>query len=341
MEINRTLIESTLVPHTAFERAKTRVEQCLSYSRISSDPICLALVGESRTGKSRVLEETASMMPRTRNEEGAVVPILCVTTPGRPTVKGVAGAMLQSLGDPKWEAGSENNKTVRLKNFLARCQTRMIMLDEFHHFFDKGTHSIFFEASDWLKTIVDNTGVALVVSGLESCISVLRRNEQLAGRFCAPVFMRRFHWLVREDRDEFLAVLSAFHDAMSKYLSIPELHNEGMAFRIWCATGGLMGYLTKFLRQVVWNACDSRTPSISLNGFDAAFRDSICTLGDEHSLVSPFSRSFIAEPTQEAVSAALSVGVKDDEQLTSGRRSARAGSTTKPPLSQVLAASGG
>ena len=66
----RTIVESTLVPHTAFEEATQRLEQCFSYADGASEPICIAVVGESRTGKSRALEECLSRHPRVRNQDG-------------------------------------------------------------------------------------------------------------------------------------------------------------------------------------------------------------------------------------------------------------------------------
>lgn len=339
MQAIRAIVESTLVPHTAFQNAMESVRQCLSNSGRSPEPICLALVGESRTGKSRVLEETELLLPRSRTAEGAVVPILRVAAPGRPTVKGVAGLMLQSLGDPKWEAGTELNRTVRLKKLIRECQTLMIMLEEFQHFFDKGTHKIFHDAADWLKTLVDETGVTLVVSGLESCLPVLLRNEQLSGRFLAPVYMRRFQWLDDGDREEFVGILGAFNEAMSEHLQMPKLHDHEMAFRIWCASGGLMGHLTKLLRQAVWNACDTGKPRISIEQFEVAHRTAIWSSAGDASSISPFDRRFMVEPTQETVAAALTVG-RRQEDTEAPHRNRRRRSSADTPLSQVLKGSG-
>lgn len=339
MEQARSVIESTLVPHTAFEMAMRRVRQCLTYSLKSPEPICLALVGESRTGKSRVLEETELLMPRSRTTAGAVVPILRVTAPSRPTVKGVAGLMLKALGDPKWEAGTEINRTGRLEDLLGECQTLMIMLDEFQHFFDKGTQKIFHDAADWLKTVVDHTKVTLVVSGLESCLPVLLRNEQLSGRFLAPVYMRRFNWLDDADRGEFLGILQAFNESMSPYFDMPALNGIEMAFRFWCASGGLMGHLTKFLRQAVWDACDVGTRKITLEQFEAAHKAAIWSESGVAIVDSPFDRKFSVEPTQEKVAQALTVGLREVE-ADPPRRGQGMRSMEEPPLSQILKGSG-
>lgn len=337
---SRTIVESTLVPHTCFDTALQRIKQCLAHSRQSPEPICLALVGESRTGKSRVLEEAEQLMPRSRTVEGAVVPILRVTAPSRPTVKGVAGLMLKTLGDPKWESGTEINRTGRLEDQLGSCETKMVMLDEFQHFFDKGTQKIFHDAADWLKTLVDHTKVTLVVSGLESCLPILRRNEQLSGRFLAPIFLKRFNWLDEADRGEFLGILEAFNDSMSEFFAMPELGSEEMAFRFWCASGGLIGHLTKLLRQSVWDAFDAERGEITLDGFDAAHRSAIWAELGTVVKESPFDRGFSVQPTQEKIHMGFSLGVREPDPEPHSRRRGVVITPSAPTLSRVLSASG-
>ncbi|MDN3922554.1 TniB family NTP-binding protein [Roseateles violae] len=335
----RYVIENTLVPHTAFEGAMKRIKQCLAHGKMSPEPTCLALVGESGTGKSRALEETESLMPRSRNAEGAIVPILRVRAPARPTVKGVAGLLLQELGDPKSEVGTEISRTKRLFDKLNDCGTQIIMLDEFQHFFDKGTRKIFHDAADWLKILVDQTKVALVVSGLESCLPVIRTNEQLSRRFTAPVFMRRFNWLVESERAEFIGILEAFNASISEHFRVPELNSEEMAFRFWCASGGLIGYLTKHLRQAVWDVCDAEESDITFEHLGAAYDDAIWSAHGTEETVSPFSRSFVVDATQENILAALKVGTREVDQDPAPRSRRRAASAG-PSVSHALKSRG-
>ena len=340
MDDIRRIVECTLVPFTAFQEAVERVRQCLAYSEHSPEPICLAIVGETRTGKSRVLEESELAAPRSRTDDGVIVPILRVSAPSKPTVKVLAELMLHALGDPKWESGTENNKSLRLQKQMHSACTRMLMVDEFQHFFDKGTHTIFHHVADWLKLLADSTNIALVVTGLPSCLPVLLQNEQLAGRFLAPVFMRRFHWLDEQDRGEFIGIAQAFAESLNVHFDMPELHEEGMAFRCWCATGGLIGYLTKFLRQCVWDAIDDGRKVITLEHLEAAYARSIWPVTvDATPQACPFAREFSTEPTQEMIARALSIGVREEEPPPERRRRPR--NTGKPTESQVLSASGG
>lgn len=330
------IIANTVVPHTAFEYAQAKVEQCFQYAKDAPEPVCLAIVGESRTGKSRAIEECASRHPTVRGSEGLTIPMLRVRTPSKPTVKNLAEELLKGLKDPRSEAGTEHSKTIRVHTLLKSTGVRMLVIDEFQHFCDRGTHKVMHHVADWLKVLVDEANVALVVEGLPTCLAVLRQNEQLAGRFLAPIRMPRFDWQDDELRDEFLAIVSAFEESMGQHFDIPRMTSDEMGFRMFVGTGGLIGYLTKFLTQVVRNALDQNKQSISLDDLAIAHKESVW-LEDEESLVpSPFRRATALAPTQDLLARVRLIGVP--KELPPPPRTPR--KRAQPPLSPQLVLTG-
>jgi len=309
MNNTKDLIAHTLVPHSAFLEASARVEQCMRYAIDSPEPICLAIIGESRTGKSRVIEEHCAKFPSYRTEEGLIVPILEVKTPSKPTVKGMVEYMLQKMGDPRFDRGTEIAKTIRLKKLMKNAGTNQIVLDEFQHFYDKGLRGVMHHIADWLKILVDDTKVALLVSGLPSCMAVLEQNEQLAGRFFAPVVMPRFDWSNASQREEFIGILGAFQDSLGHHFDIPRLDNEEMAFRCYCASGGLIGYLCNIFRQAVWSAIDEGRATIDLDNLRVAHIAAIWTFGSTSHSLSPFCRKFQGTFSEELIAQAREIGL--------------------------------
>lgn len=310
----RRVVENTLVPHTAFAKATNSLAQCFEYALDSAEPVCLAILGESRTGKSRALEEHFVLHPKNRTPDGLVVPILRVKTPSKPTVKSLVELMLTAIGDPlpPKTKESENQKTNRLHQLMRATSTRMLMVDEFQHFVDKGNRKVLHHTADWLKVFADEAKVALVISGIPSCRAVLDQNEQLAGRFMAPIIMPRFDWQNDDHREEFIAILSAFHEAMACNFDLPQLDSDEMAFRLYCASGGLMGYLVKILRQAVWDTLDADARSITIETFAASFETSVWAT---NSIIGfrPFDRGFTIKPDEKLMAAVRQIGVKADE----------------------------
>ena len=309
--LSKHIVESTLVPHTAFSEVTKKIEQCWRYSLDNSEPVCLALIGESRTGKSRALEAFCNQHPTTRDKAGLKVPILKVKTPSKPTVKGLAEIMLCAMQDPLSNSGTENAKTIRLKKLMKEANTSMVIIDEFQHFYDKGLHKVMHHVADWLKILVDDTRCALVVAGLPTCRAVLEQNEQLAGRFFAPAVLPRFDWENIDHREEFIGILGAFQKSIGAYFELPNLDSDEMAFRCYCATGGLIGYLSKFLRQAVWNALDADKKTITFEDLGIAHKGSIW--GHEHNLndLDPFSRDFTQSQQANLLAKATQIGLPD------------------------------
>lgn len=333
-----TVIDDTLVPHKAFEEAARRIEQCFSYARDAArEAVGIALVGESRTGKSRALEEFFHQHAPVRNDEGLSTPVLRATTPARPTVKGLAEVLLRKLGDPRADKGTEQNKANRIVTLMRASGTCMLMIDEFQHFYDKGSEKVMHDVANWLKNLVDETRVALVVAGLPYCQAVLDQNEQLAGRFLSPIHMPRFAWTDDGLREEFIAILGAFAEALEKHFDLPALDDEEMAFRCYCATGGLMGYLTKFLRQAVLNAQGEHKRSITLEDLERANQQAVWVKAGVVGIANPFATSFKAEPCVELIAKVNQIGAPVEPPVVS-RRGRRADKPARVSASAVLVA---
>ncbi len=308
------IVDHILIPHTSFSAATNKMLQCIKLAENADEPICIALIGESRSGKTRVLTHVEEKYPRQRLRDGLRIPVLRVTTPARPTIKGFAEEILTSIGDPRPEKGTEKNMSSRIVTLLQQAGTRMIMVDEFQHFYDKERHRVMHHVADWFKVLVDKCSAALVVSGLESCQAVLQQNEQLAGRFLAPIYMPRFDWKNPILREEFIGILEAFHTGLDHF-DIPKLDTDEMAFRFFCATGGLMGYITKILRQAVWNALDTGTHVITLEDLSLAYHESIYQFELAADLSNVFDRGFTLSVNEELLMRVRRIGISTPEPI--------------------------
>lgn len=319
----RTVTEEITIEHTSFLDAAKRLEQCFAYADTKSEAEGLAIVGESGTGKTTVLRGLLTKHQKFRSADGMVVPILSATVPSAPTVKSFAGVLLEALGDPAADRGTENERTKRLRVLMRGTGTRMVMIDEAQHFVDRKNDRVIHHVADWLKILIDDTKTTLVIAGLPSCLGVLAQNEQLARRFLAPVELPRFDWNQAAHRRDFLSILLRYGKSLSNAYSIPEIHSSEFGFAIWKATGGLMGYLAKLLRQLERNASLTGSTSLTILDFDRAYREAICTLRPELRSLNPFE---VAAPATEdclAMATAVQLGVPTtDRPSKRGRRTA-------------------
>jgi Bacterial TniB protein len=302
------LVDKILVPHPKFDEALHRIEQCYTFAEEVGEPSCLAVIGEARTGKTRALKACLLRHPGSRLDDGIYMPIVYIKAPAKPTVKGMAELLLEELKDPNPERGTEIERTRRLKRLMPKTRTRLVMIDEFQHFVDKGTTAVMYLVSDWLKILVDDVRCSLVVAGLPRCQAVIDQNEQLAGRFLAPINLSRFRWTNLDERANFIGILGSFHKELREFIGLPELDSDPVAFRFWCATGGLIGYLTKLIRRTVCNAVAKKSDRVTLTDLSVAHRECMWhELGSE-AIRRPFDPDFKLEATSDVLTQVLRVG---------------------------------
>jgi hypothetical protein len=302
------LVDRILVPHTKFEEALRRIEQCYTFADEAGEPSCLAVIGEARTGKTRALHACLLKHPGSRLDDGIYMPILYIKAPAKPTIKGMAELLLEGLKDPNPTRGTEIERTRRLKTLMPKTQARLLMIDELQHFVDKGSTTVMYLVADWLKILVDDVRCSLVVAGLPRCQAVIDQNEQLAGRFLAPINLSRFRWTNVQERGDFIGILESFHSELHKFIGVPELHSTPMAFRFWCATGGLIGYLTKLLRHSIRNAVVKKSVRITLADLGVAHRQCMWQELGSDAMRRPFDPDFNLEDSSDVVTQVLRIG---------------------------------
>jgi Cdc6-like AAA superfamily ATPase len=326
-------VEDVLVHHKLFQGALDRIEKCFNLAENAQEPVCVALIGESRTGKSTVLKQCIKNHPREHSKDGWIIPILHVSAPAKPTVKGLAEVMLEAFGI-EGARGTEIQKTRQLRTLMLNCSTRMLMIDEFQHFFDKGTRSVMHHVSDWLKILVDDVKCALVVAGLPSCRAVIEQNEQLAGRFQASAQLARFSWRTEEEIQEFKSILGAYEEELRTQFDVPDFTSNEMAFAFYGATGGLMGYLLKLLRQSVCNANRESKRQITVQDLDRAHEESIW----QGSTQAPrsFGNDFLREPNEDLLKRIEQLGTASVVSSSPARLSRKPSRSSVPSINKLL-----
>lgn len=304
------LIENTLVKHRNFVACLERLKQVYDCSFDSSEPTCIMVLEESGGGKSRLLEELSVIYQPNRDDDSLKTPILFVKPGETPTPKGLAFEMLSALGDPIADKGTSPIARKRLVKLLAKCGTRVIAIDEFQHFVDTNSHKVINDVANWLKLLVDDAEVALIVAGLPSAKEVIQQNGQLGRRFDAPIRLPRFDWRVESDKREFKAILMAFNKEISKQYQISTIESDENAFKFYAASGGLIGFLTKLLRQAVWNANTTKSKKIDQNHFRKAFEQTMWQEVFGLKRINPFTTHFKVEEQLNNISAFMKIGAQ-------------------------------
>ena len=161
-------------------------------SGATHNPPCLAILGATGTGKTRLIEEwlARNNNQRTETPTGSHIPYLSISVPAKASMKGTASAFLSTRGDPNPGRGTQWNMVTRLHKLLKSCQVRMIFVDEFQHIRDSDTKLVLQAVSDFLKDIINQSGIPMILIGQPGeAEPILQANPQLSRRVGSPRYL--------------------------------------------------------------------------------------------------------------------------------------------------------
>jgi hypothetical protein len=303
--------DSVLIEYPKFKEALRRLKMFYQLATISVEPTCMAIVGESGCGKTRLLEEFMDEHPAQRDQNGLKATVLRISMPRNPTPKVMLTEMLAKLGDPAYQRGDEVEKMLRICSLIQHTQTKVLVVEEFQHLVDHKTPAVAFKCTDALKRLSDEAKLSMLISGLPYGLSAINSNEQVRRRFQAPVWLERFDWTNDIARNQFMDVLAIWQQALHMF-EFPALDSDDMAFRFYCATGGIFGYIHKILRQVVSNAASGDQRTVTLEMLAIAYEDVVDIRLSRFG--NPFVKGFTSTQSEEKLAAARQVGVRIDDE---------------------------
>jgi predicted AAA+ superfamily ATPase len=259
--------ESIYVVSPDLNNVLEAIQYCHRYSRHYTEPKCLLITGRPGVGKTSLAEYYIKDYPRVETGEIVEVPVLYLKIEVPPTPKNLVSDLLAAMGDPAADRGNIGSQTRRFRKFLKEQKTELIILDEFQHFIDKDSLKVLKTISDWLKLLIDNTKLPVVLMGMPYSRIILdtRGNEQLKRRFSLRRSIDPFSWgAASEEQKDFRNFLKLV-DSQLPFDKPAELASKAMAFRFYCATNGVVHYVMDIIRLTALSAIKQSLERITLD----------------------------------------------------------------------------
>ncbi len=289
------LIEDLLIEHGLFCALTAEIDRCALYAHqiVVKMPPCLVILGETCAGKTTLVETwlRRSSLKRQETPEGSIIPYLYVSVPAGATIKETASVFLRTMGDPNPSRGTKANLVGRLHLLIRHCQVRIIFVDEFQHAVNKETQRVLHDVADFLKDIINQNKVSMVLIGRSGeAEPILRVNPQLESRVGSPLYMKPFEWDRNQAQTtilEFRALMDSIDRALPFDLS--QLSTEEMAYRFFYATNGYLGWIMQLIRRAAFRAIQTECPTLNLPLLAAAYDASIAQTAMGRGKINPFS----------------------------------------------------
>uniref|UniRef100_A0A0C1R924 TniB protein n=2 Tax=Tolypothrix TaxID=111782 RepID=A0A0C1R924_9CYAN len=260
------------IMYPRFKEILSAIDDCHHLSDLKDEPECLFLKGETGTGKTTILKSYCQNYPRRETSTGSVVPVLSVTIPSPATVKSVVTKLLWELGDPAYDKGTTGNQTIRLIGLMKDCGVELVFLDEFQHFIDRDSAKVLKTVSDWLKALILDTKVPMILIGLPEAEAVFQFNCQLSRRFANRHNLLPFSW--SDSGKEFRTFLHAVESQLP-LSEVSDLASEDMAIRFYYASDGIIAYVMKLIRHGIHLALKNSQEKLDLNVLALAYEKSV------------------------------------------------------------------
>ena len=159
--------------------------------------------------------------------------------------------------------GTTINKTSRLYNYLEKCKVELIFLDEFHHFIDSDTNRVLRNVCDWLKTLIIETKIPVILFGMPKSEEIMTiDNFQLSRRF-----NYRHSLIPFPNDDSGIGLFRKFLSDIESQLPLANKSNlaeESMSERIYYATDGTIAHVMTLIRKGATYAIEHDIEQIDL-----------------------------------------------------------------------------
>lgn len=269
-------IQQVCIEYPRMKRLLALIEECHEDSRYSLEPQCLLLTGDTGTGKSTLVSQYLKKYPRRQTSEGSIISVFHAAIPAQASIKGVVTRLLSSLGDPSAGRGTTVNQTYRLYKLIENCKVELIILDEFQHLIDENSQQVLNTVANWVKSLINETRVPVVLIGMPWSNTILLQNPQLRRRFMVNEVLSPFQWGDSESAREFRLFLLLLDRALP--FNVPSnLWGPEIAFRFFVASQGVIAHLMSLARRAATIAVKSSAESITLEHLSQAFKRQIGT----------------------------------------------------------------
>tara|TARA_R110001606_G_scaffold399222_1_gene582284 strand:- start:5697 stop:6632 length:936 start_codon:yes stop_codon:yes gene_type:complete len=268
-----------IYPHPIYNQALETVKKAIFLTESSEQPMSALLTGVTGTGKSTLIKTIVANYPKSQNieTEDAVirtVPAYHCTVPADATIKALATEMLKYL-DSSDLNGDAASLTKRLSRLLKTCKTKVIFLDEFQHLLSKKARNGGDGVTDWVKTLMDATGVPVILSGMPECEAIIDAHPQLAGRYSFRAHLKMIPYDINNPL--YLSkVIEGFTNGLKNHVGIekmPILTNDDYLTAFHVATGGNMRSLRHLFTGALHSALSDNRNYLTEDDFISVCED--------------------------------------------------------------------
>jgi len=247
-----TNLTKMLIQHPKYVETVGRVEDAVRRTLAGEQQI-LPICGPSRVGKTYATLPTQKRFAERREGSTRIMPWMYIKMSQAPSLSSLPREILKIAGLGAWASrrGGPEVLAQSARDAIQRLGVRVLVIDEFHHYAERGAKASALDAANAVKNFVDQTGISCILSGLPSIMSLLNRDEQIEARALAEHHFLPYMWEIDSHRKEFELVLESILDYLVEAGFVIDLKDD-FALRTYISSAGRVGMIVKLMNE----ACD-------------------------------------------------------------------------------------
>ncbi|HIC2065943.1 TPA: TniB family NTP-binding protein [Raoultella ornithinolytica] len=245
----------------------------LRYNKqLGAEPQCMLLTGDTGAGKTYFLQNYMRKFPD-QNKNGFVKkPLLVSRIPSKPSIESSMIELLKDLG--QWGSvyrrnkSSAENLTESLIKCLLRCETELIIIDEFQELIENKSRESRNQIANRLKYLSEKARIPIVLVGMPWCTKIAEEPQwasRLLIRRTIPYFM------FSEDLQTFIRLVMGFTKRMP-FIELPKLeNNKHTILALYAACNGCIRILKHLLDESLKQALFTNSNTLSHEHLSLAY----------------------------------------------------------------------
>lgn len=279
-------LRSLILPFSSFRSVQDELNSALEIGQRArqdkangrvTPPRCIALIAPQRSGKSRALQHFCGCGEAGGlGRNGAAYVSLQDGLSGQSISRDILTVLNdQQAGKRSLRQGSNVKRVVNLLEPPTPCQ--LLVLDNASKCFNRDTNNVSQNATKFIRSLAELTGIPVVCAGNPDLYSVLESDRDLKAlvseiHTMPPADIRESH-----GAQEFVSILRGYEDILPLPSDSSSMTAPSMVIAIHSATGGLIGNISKLVIAAfkIFSRRTDGPPTLTWDDFAAGYEVSI------------------------------------------------------------------